>query len=188
MRADRSGNARFHGLVWMMLEVCLPVLILGMIQELLALGIALLQGGLVENRFGVRRSWWCSFCGGIRKAHPSSCHSSDGKANRENKPPIQSGTPRIQTLSKTAALIIRRARMCEWNMKKNIEIKLPFISLGRLSIMLSALWRCSSPLRDSLQEASRLTVECSKINYVYFSFLIYNLMRDTYGTLSKKSK
>lgn len=147
-----------------------------------------LQGGLVENRFGVRRSWGCSFCGGIRKAHPSSCHSSDGKANRENKPPIQSGTPRIQTLSKTVALIIRRARMCEWSLKKNIEIKLPFISLGRLSIMLSVLWRCSSPLRDSVQEASRLTVECSEIHCVYFSFLIYNLMRDTYSTLSKNKK
>lgn len=71
-----------------------------------------LQGGLVKNRFGVMRSWWCAFCGRVREAHPSSCHSSDGKANRENKPPIHSRTPKIQELSKTAALIIRQARMC----------------------------------------------------------------------------
>lgn len=96
------------------LRVCLPGLDLGRdIQEQFWLWelLSSLQGGLSESRFGVGRSWWCVFsmAGSIHLlATPVTA-----KQTWRTSPPYSQEPPRSkQALSKTAALIIRRARMC----------------------------------------------------------------------------
>lgn len=93
IRADRSGNSGF----WVMLEglFARPQSWARYTGAVLALGIA-----LKSSRWLVWEQVWSRALLVVRflygRVHPSSCHSSDGKANTENKPPIQSRTPKIQ--------------------------------------------------------------------------------------------